>query len=271
MKTRLKELVQCTCGSDLDFELNRCDTCGTIFTWVNDEAIVFDEVYSPDEVKPKPFTFSEKQLKKDGNWRLQNFKLAAEWIASTDPSETVLDLGSGRLINSEILKNYEVIYVDGARFDGVNLICDFSSRIPLRSESISTILCSNVFEHLPEPQTCMNEIERILKPGGRCLILVPFIIKLHSEPFDFHRYTKYAIARYCRQAGFVDVKIQEVGGNSNILGTVLKIAISESDHPIKTLILRVQQLAWKITRKLFGDDKPSSTFPQGYAVFLKKQ
>ena len=36
-----------------------------------------------------------------------------------------------------------------------------------------------------------RSICNVLKKNGECLIIVPFTIKNHQEPFDYNRYTKY--------------------------------------------------------------------------------
>ena len=160
--------------------------------------------------------------------------------------------------------------MDGARFEGVNLVCDFAKKIPLKDNTVDAVLCSNVFEHLSDPQNCFDEIYRILKPEGECLILVPFFIKLHQEPFDFHRYTKHALRLYAERSGFSDTRILSVGGFSNILGTVLKTAIKNTSSRTKRIFLLVQLLIWKVSRRIYDDDEPNEIYPQGYAVYLRK-
>ena len=123
---------------------------------------------------------------------------------------------------------------------------------------------------MPKPQVCFDEIFRVLKPGGDCLILVPFVIKLHQEPFDFHRYTKHALKTYATEAGFKSIDVQEVGGMSNILGTILSLAIKDASNILIRSGLRLQYLIWKILRKFFDDGPPNKILPQGYADYLKK-
>jgi SAM-dependent methyltransferase len=50
----------------------------------------------------------------------------------------------------------------------------------LESEELDTILCVNVLEHLDRPDVAVQGFYRILRPGGRALILVPAHGSLYS-------------------------------------------------------------------------------------------
>ncbi len=45
--------------------------------------------------------------------------------------------------------------------------------LPFADHSFDRILCSEVLEHIPDFETALNEINRILTPGGKCAISVP--------------------------------------------------------------------------------------------------
>ncbi|MBE0566385.1 MAG: class I SAM-dependent methyltransferase [Krumholzibacteria bacterium] len=61
---------------------------------------------------------------------------------------------------------------------------------PLRDGSVDWIFCSHVLEHIPQLELCVDEILRILRPGGAAWIQVPLEPGLaHSRriPVDPHR------------------------------------------------------------------------------------
>jgi hypothetical protein len=45
--------------------------------------------------------------------------------------------------------------------------------LPLSDDAFDLVVCSHVLEHVPDDRQAMRELARVLKPGGRALILVP--------------------------------------------------------------------------------------------------
>ena len=65
-------------------------------------------------------------------------------------------------------------------------------------------------------------------------------------------------------------QIEEVGGISNILGTIYSVAFKEQLSWAALLGLRFQYLIWRVMRRFIGDEGPSQVLPQGYALYLSK-
>lgn len=80
------------------------------------------------------------------------------------------------------------------------------------SDSINTVLCVQLLEHVINPQKVLSEIYRILQPGGVCILTVPFFNELHSEPNDFWRFTKYGVLKLCENSRFKVISFEQRGG-----------------------------------------------------------
>src|SRR5947207_14843412 len=78
---------------------------------------------------------------------------------------------------------------------------DLTKRLPFADRSFETVVLSDVLEHIPTPSELCGEISRLLSPGGRILMNVPFYYPLHEEPYDFYRYSRSALTRLLDQAG----------------------------------------------------------------------
>jgi SAM-dependent methyltransferase len=67
------------------------------------------------------------------------------------------------------------------------------ARLPFPESFFSMVYSRSVFEHLTEPDTVMDEIHRVLKPGGLCVILTPnrwdyASVVARLTPHVFHRW-----------------------------------------------------------------------------------
>lgn len=72
----------------------------------------------------------------------------------------------------------------------------------LQSESFDVVLSTQVLEHVPNPKKLITESKRLLKNDGICIMTIPFVWQLHSEPFDYYRFTKYGIKELFVNSGF---------------------------------------------------------------------
>ncbi len=98
-----------------------------------------------------------------------------------------LDAGAGRGPYTKIAESqYKKIYCfefDGQELEKAkkNLVkivnVDFGqvdlTRIPLADNLIDVVVCSEVVEHIPDQEKAMNELYRVLKPGGTMLFSMP--------------------------------------------------------------------------------------------------
>jgi SAM-dependent methyltransferase len=69
---------------------------------------------------------------------------------------------------SEFLGNYP----SGTIIDGI--AHEDLHALSFPAESMDAVLCLDVLEHVNQPMTCLEEITRILAPGGRAVVTFPF-------------------------------------------------------------------------------------------------
>jgi hypothetical protein len=51
-----------------------------------------------------------------------------------------------------------------------------------------------------------------MKPNGILYVTVPMTWQIHSEPYDFYRFTRYGIQFLCEKSGFDVVSLERMGG-----------------------------------------------------------
>ena len=54
-----------------------------------------------------------------------------------------------------------------------DVVADLAQAWPWSDSSVDEVLAEHIFEHLPDRIHTMNELHRVLRPGGRARIVVP--------------------------------------------------------------------------------------------------
>lgn len=129
----------------------------------------------------------------------------------------VLDIGAAdRWITPYLSRETTYLALDypatGNKFYGArpDVFAD-AANLPFGDSSIDNVICLEVIEHLREPGTALAEIKRVLKPGGRAWISVPFMYPIHNEPYDFQRFTEYGLRREAARAGLGILHLERSG------------------------------------------------------------
>lgn len=122
----------------------------------------------------------------------------------------ILDLGAGLSPFQKYIKNGRFISID-YNIDVNPAIVGSATCLPFKSNSFDSIICTDVLEHLEEPNICIKEMKRVLKVNGYIYITVPMLWCLHYEPKDFYRFTRYGITYLLKKEGFYIEKVSPVG------------------------------------------------------------
>jgi SAM-dependent methyltransferase len=59
---------------------------------------------------------------------------------------------------------------------------------PWDDNSIDEIYCQHWLEHMPDPVRCVQEMRRVLKPGGKVTIIVPHVQGIDAFQPEHHHY-----------------------------------------------------------------------------------
>jgi SAM-dependent methyltransferase len=140
----------------------------------------------------------------------------------------VLDVGCGEMPFQSLLNSksrYTGIDVPLAGEFGMRRhpgIVNFDGRaIPFPDESFDNVLCTEVLEHAEDPAALVCEMKRVLRPGGRIVVTVPFSARVHHAPHDFHRFTSFGLVSLF--ADFTDVQIVERGNDIAVIANKLVV------------------------------------------------
>ncbi len=126
---------------------------------------------------------------------------------------TILDIGGSKKSGyHELIKGEHTILVGNINESyGIDLVFDAEKTWPFPDASYDATLFINLLEHLYNHQDALAQAHRVLKPDGRIIGVVPFMINVHGSPNDYFRYTRSTLERMLMQAGFKDIKVEELG------------------------------------------------------------
>ncbi|HKO04886.1 MAG TPA: class I SAM-dependent methyltransferase [Candidatus Acidoferrales bacterium] len=190
------------------------------------------------------------------NARELNWEIARDMGAVRSAvGAAVADIGCGA-------KPYQRYFPDAAAYVGVDLPAGRSAnklekradvyadlqRLPIADESFDVVLCTQVLEHVPEPERVLSEAHRILRAGGMAVLSVPFMAAEHEEPHDYLRFTSYGITDLLQRAGFEAVSVKKQFGFWSAVG---------------------EMIYWHYHRKVTGTRWEKYWFAAGTTVFLR--
>lgn len=139
----------------------------------------------------------------------------------------VLDAGAGdcrygQFFTSHRYESADLCTVDKA-YGELTYTCDLA-QIPVEDGRFDAVLCTQVLEHVPEPESVLRELNRVLTPGGLLFLTVPLFYAEHEVPYDYQRFTRYGLERLLPLTGFAIERLDWLEGYLGTLSYQVKSA-----------------------------------------------
>jgi len=184
-----------------------CQQCNAEYPIKNSQLYILDKSlinqYEKYQEEVKSFVNRLKSLIKKFPWLFQFLTYAIGsisyfgWSAKTAlkkiyqtkelKDKIILNIGSG-------IKQVhpEVINLDIFPFKNVDFVTD-ATKLPIKDNSVDAIVTESTLEHIPDVELAIQEICRVVKPGGYVYISIPFLMPFHASPNDYFRLTHEGI------------------------------------------------------------------------------
>jgi SAM-dependent methyltransferase len=145
-----------------------------------------------------------------------------EFSAGLPEGARVLDAGAGESQYAECFANHRYVAVDLGigdqtwEYSHLDAIADLE-HLPFSENAFDACVNIVTLEHVREPALVLGELSRVLRPGGRLLLVTPLEWEEHQQPHDYFRYTRHGLEYLLSKAGLRVDRIEPVGGFFRLL------------------------------------------------------
>jgi ubiquinone/menaquinone biosynthesis C-methylase UbiE len=166
-------------------------------------------------------------------------------------SVALAKLGPYKITGLDISQSFVRMASEYAKREGVvaRFIHGSASDIPLEDGLFDLIVCRAAFKNFSEPLTAMNEMHRVLKPGGKAVIIdlrkdaswneiVAYVDGLHISPTSTWM-TKFTFKHMLLKRAYTETQMTSLAGESDFRSC----EIVRSSVGMEVKLVRVQPLA----------------------------
>ena len=122
----------------------------------------------------------------------------------------------------------DILHIDASN-PLATLVGDLTQTNDLPSDRFDCIVCTHVLHVIPEAGRAVGELERMLRPGGVLLVVVPAVSMVGEA--EFWRYTQEGLA-YLLTRSFSDAHVQVRGyGNSLTAAAEIRGLVASEFEP----------------------------------------
>lgn len=145
----------------------------------------------------------------------------------------------------------------------------------IENNSIDVICAMELFEHVANMDSGLNECYRVLRPGGIFILSVPFMYHIHADPYDYQRWTKDKWTLFLKKTGFSIEEFIVMGRFFTLQAEMLRKLVKILPYflkvflyllyPLFDLIAMIDKTHWVRTNHILNN------FHGGYFIICRKE
>ncbi|TVT47067.1 MAG: class I SAM-dependent methyltransferase [Denitromonas halophila] len=215
-------------------------------------------------------------------------KFVASFAASLPDGSRVLDAGAGTCKYKHYFDHCDYKAQDFAKYEGsehrygeLDYICDILE-IPEGDGSFDAVVCLEVLEHVPRPDKVVQELSRLLRPGGRIAVSAPLGSGVHMAPYHYYGgFSPFWYKHFFEAVDFVDLSIRQNGGFFRLYGQESRRipsllvpsrgALALLLFPIKVVLFLLFGLFFPVMCTIADRLVKTDSFTAGYFVVARKR
>jgi SAM-dependent methyltransferase len=201
-----------------------------------------------------------------------------EALRDVELTGTVLDIGGDTKSHYQRLMRgaFSLTTMNLDPLSKPDIYHDLETPLPCTNEQFDNAIMINVLEHIFNYKQLLTESMRVIKSGGKLVVVVPFMIPVHPSPLDFHRYTDMTLVKELELVGGTTISVKPLGTG---IFSMMYVSLDRlMPHIVRaTAFYTVRPIAYcldwaftKLSRKL-GKKYVPSDYALGYCVVANKK
>jgi SAM-dependent methyltransferase len=131
----------------------------------------------------------------------------------------VLVVGSGKVDYRSLMPNASTLLCsDIEPGEYIDVVAD-AQDLPMEDSSFDAVIVIEVIEHLNNPHKAIEQMSRVLRPGGKLLLSIPFMFRVHGDPNDYQRLTASGLGVLLDRK--FDSSIRPFGGRLSVISDII--------------------------------------------------
>jgi len=147
---------------------------------------------------------------------------------------------------------------------------DLNAPVPLPDFSFDTVVATDLMEHIAYPDRLFREISRLLRPGGKLILGVPFFYRIHEAPHDYYRFTAFCLRRFCEDHRLDVLELAPYGGSPEIVSDLIGKHLIAASNTLAEIHLWLSRQVLRLPFIRALSTATADSYPLGYCLVAQR-